>query len=94
MSKTFLSITFNFEGREAPKALEKKINKALDWMSYAPNCWLVWTTSDPAKWYDRIKPVLRPGDHVFIVEIDINNRAGWLPGWIWEWIKKDRGESG
>lgn len=90
MSKHFLHIGFNWN--ETPKIKEIKpiFDKALDWVRYAPNCWLVWTSSTPQVWYERLMPYLGENDHVFICAVDISLRQGWLPKWIWEWIRKER----
>lgn len=71
------------------RELDDIFNKAKDWIRYAPNCWLVYTNSDPAKWYGRLKAHL--SDEPFlIVEVDLNNRQGYLPKEAWDWIKKQR----
>ena len=91
----FLHIAINFKsGAAKMKELEPAFNKALDWLRYAPNCWIVWTTSDPAKWYARLKPVLDEADTFFICKIDIDTRYGWLPKSTWNWINKDRASDG
>jgi hypothetical protein len=72
------------------KELEPVFGKALDWLRYAPNCWIVWTTSLPEVWYQRLKPHLGTSDQVFICQIDATQRSGWLSKWIWEWLNKAR----
>lgn len=89
--RTFLHIGFNWVGAPKIDELESVFNLAVDWVRYAPDCWIVWTSSSPQKWYARLKPHLEPGDNVFICELRIENRSGWLPKWVWKWINKDRG---
>jgi hypothetical protein len=88
--KQFLHIGFAFYGEPKVKELETIFNLALDWLRYAPNCWIVYTSSDAQKWYSRVKPLLSENEFVFIVRIDLQERQGWLPKWAWDWIKKER----
>ena len=88
---TYLHIGFNWANEPKVDELKPTFDKALDWIRYAPNCWIVWTSTTPQGWYERLKPHLREGDHVFICELNLRNRQGWLPQWVWEWIKLDRG---
>lgn len=84
----FLHIAFKWSGQPKIKELEPVFNKAVDWLRYAPNCWIVWTSSDVQKWKERLKPCLGEHDYMFICELNINNRQGWLPLWMWSWINK------
>ncbi len=87
----FLQITFWFKDQVPDEGLlKKKMDLAIDWVCPFPNCWIVYTTADPAKWWERIKPLVQTEDRVLIVGIDINKRQGWLPKWVWQWIKKER----
>jgi hypothetical protein len=92
MTAQFLHVGFAFEdGRSAPtKEIQSVLNKARDWVRYAPNNYILYTTSDVEVWYNRLKKVIHEDDSVFIVEINIENRQGWIPGKVWDWIKKDR----
>lgn len=89
----FLHIGFGFRDPPRPEELEPIFDKARDWIRYAPTCWIVWTSSSPAKWLARLKPVLSPTDHVFIVRIDPSERAGRLPRSMWGWIKERQQEA-
>jgi hypothetical protein len=88
----FLHVGFNFADGNKIAELTPVFDKALDWVRYAPNCWMLWTTSSPEKWYQRLKPHLGSGEHVFIVELQMSNRQGWLPKKVWDWINKVRSE--
>lgn len=90
MTKRTLLVTFNFAGPGKSDELEPVFNKALDWIRYAPNCWLVWTSKDPNIWYRRLKPFLATGDHLLVVEVNLAERAGWLPRSVWDWINQER----
>ena len=90
IKKQFLSVTFKWSGASKVDELSPVFDKAIDWLRYAPNCWILWTSSSPQKWLERIKPHLGDGDHVFIVSVNIKERAGWLPKSTWEWLDKPR----
>jgi hypothetical protein len=91
MTAKFLHLSFNFEGRPPrTKAIETELDKALDWIQYAPNCYLLYTLRDAQIWYSRLKKKVREDDSIFVVELNMENRQGWLPTEVWEWIQKDR----
>jgi len=91
MTNKFLHIGFDFEGRSAPtKAIQKVLDKALDWIRYAPNCYIVYTSRDVHHWYKRLRDVIEEDDNIFVVEVNMEKRQGWLPHSVWEWIKKAR----
>ncbi len=89
-----LHIAFNFHGRP-PKIEELKpaFNLALDWVTYAPNCWIVYTSSEIDVWYRRLKPVLHDHDGFLIFEINVMTTSqlfvgGFVPQFVWEWMQK------
>lgn len=86
--KKFFHIGFAFQDPPRTDELEPIFNKALNWIRYAPNCWIVQTTATPKQWMARLKPILAPSDHVLIVEIDLANRSGHLPESMWSWINE------
>jgi hypothetical protein len=91
----FLHIGFTWAKAE-PKITELKpiFDNALDWARYAPNSWVLWTTTEPGDWLARINPHLGEGDHVFICELNAastpENFTGIQPKWFWTWLQKDR----
>ena len=86
--KSLLHIGFTFRGPPKVKELEPVFDKALAWVRYAPNCWLVQTTATPERWLGRLKLYLGPKDLVCIVELTPNTFNGILPQWIWDWIEE------
>jgi hypothetical protein len=87
-----LHVGFNFKGPPKITELQPIFNKAKDWIRYAPNCWIVWTNRSANQWADLLKPKLGPEDSVFICQLDMTNRQGWLPKWVWEWLDKSRSQ--
>jgi len=90
MSHRFLHVAFNWSGDPKTTGIKEVFDRASDWMRYAPNCWIVWTNKDPETWYERLKPFLGSGEHVFICALDLTTRQGWLPKSTWDWINKNR----
>lgn len=44
------------------------------------------TSKDAKTWYRRLRPKLSDGDRLLIVELNFDERAGWLPHDVWAWI--------
>jgi len=87
----YLLVSFNFQGRTSNRNdLAPALSQALDWVRYAPNCWIVWTSESADAWYARLRPLLRDDESVFICKLDIGNRAGYLPGLVWDWLDRER----
>jgi len=86
----FLHISFGLQTIHKIKKLEPIFAEADDWIRYLPNCWIIWTTGDSTYWYNRLAPYLAAEDRLFICEINLTNRQGWLDQWIWEWMDKSR----
>jgi hypothetical protein len=87
MAKHFLHIMLDFADFRIEPDLEDALDKALDWQQCASNCWIVWTSSSPDKWYARLEKYLDEGDRLFICELNIENRRGRMPRAFWNFIK-------
>ena len=87
--RRFLHVAFNSKDPRIDQ-WTPVFDKATDWLRYAPNCWIIYTGRDPEIWFDRVKPLLREGEHVLICELKLSNRRGWLPKSAWEWINRTR----
>lgn len=87
----FIHVAFYWSG--APKTTELEgpvFNIAIDWLRYTPNCWVLYTTASADWWYERIRHHMTQPDRVFICELNIQNKSGWLDNWVWTWINKSR----
>jgi len=87
MANRFLHIGFRFVIEPDLENLEKTFDNALDWYRYAPNCWVVWTSSSPEKWHSRLKKHLEDDDIMLICELNVDKRSGWMPKKFWNFIK-------
>jgi len=70
--------------------VEKKMNLSLDWFRYDTSCYVVYSSSDVNKWFERLRPLVDPKGRLFISEIDIHNRNGFMTRDFWDWLKKER----
>lgn len=69
--------------------LKVKLDLSIDWVKVMPNVFLLESTSEPDKWYDRLKPILSD-NKFFLIEVDIKRKTGWLPQWVWDWLKNKK----
>jgi hypothetical protein len=86
-----LHVGFAWSGPAKIAELEQVFNKAIDWIRYAPNCWVIRTTSDADDWYERLRQYMTNKDQILIVQLDVSsedNYSGWLEGWMWPRITK------
>lgn len=87
----FIHVTFAWSGVPKGKELEVPVfNIAIDWIRYSPNCWILYTTTGADWWYERIRHHMTKKDRVFIAELDLRDKAGWLDKWVWNWLNKSR----
>jgi hypothetical protein len=85
-----IHITISFGGESDTEALKKVFSKAVDWIYYMPNCWLVLTTSDINRWYARLQPLLGDLDIMLIAEIKPEEISGWIGRWVIDWVEKSQ----
>jgi len=97
MNKKYIHISFHYPESlpelEATHHIQPIINEADDWIKYADNCWIVWSSKNPNDWYEKFKAIPRLKDcWILILKMDFtpDNRAGQLPQWVWDWVQKPR----
>lgn len=61
-----------------------------DWLRYAGNAWVLWTAYTAHECTQRIRQQLAPLDHVLVVGLDMHDKDGWQPRWVWDWLNKER----
>lgn len=96
-ARRYTLISFHFPPTlselEGSHYIQPIINGADDWLKYAGNCWIVWSSKTPQQWYEQFAPIERLKQcSIFIVKLDLSpeNRAGQFPQWVWDWIQKTR----
>lgn len=88
----FIHISFTFnEGFPKVQELEPLFNGlAPDWIRYSQNCWIVWTARPASDFFYAIKPLIGATDSFLITKLDLSERNGWQPQWVWDWMDKKR----
>jgi hypothetical protein len=73
-------------------AVERALQvEALDWLRYATNCYILWTSSEPQVIAGRLMTVPGMAANSFLVSrLDFTDGYGSFPDWIWQWIRQDR----
>lgn len=83
-------ITIHFHKELDTEGLKKAFEKALDWIHYMPNCWMVLTSSDEQRWYGRLMPLLGDADTMLICQVDPKKIYGWMERWVIDWINQSQ----
>ncbi|SRR5216684_61383 len=88
----FLHLGFTFpDGLPKTAELEPVMNfLSEDWIRYSPYCWIVWSSRPASDYLYAVKPLLGPRDTVLIVGLKMEDRNGWEPQSVWEWIDRKR----
>lgn len=89
MASQFLIINIHLCEEVEQDKFKKVLDKALDWVQCLPNSYIVKTTSDPDKWYVRLRQALGTENQFFVSVVDLTQRQGWLADWVWDWIMKN-----
>lgn len=62
------------------------IKEVINWFHYIQSSYILITTEPSAKELaQKIQPII-PNKYYLLMEIDMNNRQGWLPPKAWDWI--------
>jgi hypothetical protein len=89
MTKRILHVSLHPEAkRPNDDALRRVVERASDWVLYAPYRWLIWTSSSPAVWYDRFREIVGLEDNLLIVPVELNEYAGYMPKIVSDWLRK------
>jgi hypothetical protein len=70
--------------------IEENMNLLLDWIRYDENCYVVYSNSTIRQLNMRFRPLVEPDGRLFICELNIENRNGWMAKSFWSWIRKER----
>ena len=84
----FFHVGFSFPNHPKVKELEAAFSASGDWLRYSTHCWVVWTNRSAQDVFTTVKPYLSEGDQFLIAEINMNERNGWLPAWMWKWMNE------
>ena len=67
-------------------SLYEAIKSYKDWQHPLESVWLVSTMDSADDIYNRVKPTMDGNDLLFISELQVKHRQGWLAKSCWEWI--------
>lgn len=88
MATTYLNVYIKPNEDVTTSQIEKKIDLAIDWFRYDKSCYVLYTSSLPDKWFKRLEEFVKPDGKLFICELEINNRQGWMTKEFWNWLNK------
>lgn len=88
MSALLISYDLNSPGQDYSKVINA-IKNLGPTKAVLKSSWIVITSLTPSQAWDKLKPVVDTGDHVFIVDITRSARQGWLPKNTWDWINQN-----
>ena len=84
----FLHVGINFgERRTGLDQLQAQFGR-VSWARYAPNCWIVRTDETPQELATKLRTTMNTDDSIFVCEIDMRSKFGWLPKNVWDWINQ------
>ena len=69
--------------------LEKKMNLAIDWYRIRTDLWILYSTGDEEKWYERLSPLVKEDGSLFICRLDEKNRQGRMNKKFWTWLRRE-----
>ena len=75
------------------EALEKTFNKALDWVRYSSNCWILYTATGLDTWRDLIRntPGVKSENSFFLCEF--TQYSGYQQRVVWDFLRKHQKKS-
>lgn len=86
----FFHVIASFAGTVKTEAIKNDLNTELDWMMYAPNTWIVYSTKTAHELAYKIHAHLGDKDILFVTQMERQNTQGWLQEWMWTWLNKQR----
>jgi hypothetical protein len=89
---TYFHVSIIWRNQQKPVEQVRPIfDLADDWVTYGNGNWIIYTSEDALTWQGRVLAIISAEDSFFLCEIaDIKSSGGWLPQWIWDWVKRDR----
>lgn len=86
----FINIFINPKAGITHEDFEKKMNLAIDWYRYHEKAYIVYTSSNVDKWQERLLEFVKDEGILFICELNIEKRSGFMTTDFWDWLKKER----
>ncbi len=67
--------------------VDQVLNDATDWYRFAKNEWLV-VAPNTTPWEEKLMQFTKPEGELFICQLDVTYRSGWMAEGLWQWIIK------
>lgn len=90
MAAHFFMIYIDRKNDVTYENVKKKMDLARDWYRIREDLWIVYSTSDPEKWYERLAPLIKKSGNLFVCQLEASNRQGWMPEEFWKWFEESR----
>ncbi len=68
--------------------LKKSMDKCLDWFKIGTLSWIIYSSSDIESLEIRFDKFAKPEGALFISELNIKNRNGWMTKEFWDWLHR------
>ncbi len=92
--KQLLMLVIDAENDFNRDALKKKLDLAIDWIEVTATTWLLWTSSSPSKWMERLRRILAGTATFVVVEVNAGNRAGVMHGQVATFLQEKYARQG
>ena len=86
-SAKFYMVYIRRSSKVTLKEVEKKMDLAVDWYRIGDSLWILYSTSNVEKLYQRLAPLFKNSGSVFICKLDETERQGWMNEAFWDWIR-------
>lgn len=61
-----------------------------DWLRYAPNCWVIFSSESSKVWATRMHELIGTEEELLVFPVDIDDFYGWASEVARDWLKKYR----
>ena len=86
---TLFHVAIGYDDKSLPvKTIQDAFGESAGWARYAPNCWMVSSQESSEVLAKRLRKVCSTKDGILVVEINKQNRHGYLKKELWDWLKK------
>ena len=86
-SAKFYMVYIRRSSNVALEDVEKKMDLAVDWYRIRESLWILYSTSNVEKLYQRLASLVKDSGSLFICKLDETERQGWMNKKFWDWIR-------
>jgi hypothetical protein len=76
------------------RVIHTRLDAAIDWFQYHPTAYVLYATQDASWWYHRLDELVKPEGSLFVCQLDLRNRQGWMDKSFWQWIEEKEAGAG